>query len=294
LKKQNLNSFFQGVVVLSFLVFLYSIWVFWGFGGFPEAYQYFFGRPREVLLAQNLAGNYIGGNLFIPAFQKPAICLTMILTSTGFFYSRVRSNPLFLICLINIPAFYFLVADTGIYSILNMPFVYLLMALCLNEISLPEKFSLHWTLLPLFLLNFGIFCFKNLIVWTFSNQRDSAVLLEEVKKQIPKDSKVIGDDCYYYAVKQSGSDFQYLERGSHTPMRWNYHSNIYQYSYIIGQDPSQNPPELLYYMKNSRLIPVGSIKMKPNSPFGNRLESLLKRFNFRIPQGYKGIIYKRI
>jgi hypothetical protein len=294
LKKQNLNSFFQGVVVLSFLVFLYSIWVFWGFGGFPEAYQYFFGRPREVLLAQNLAGNYIGGNLFIPAFQKPAICLTMILTFTGFFYSRVRSNPLFLICLINIPAFYFLVADTGIYSILNMPFVYLLMALCLNEISLPEKFSLHWTLLPLFLLNFGIFCFKNLIVWTFSNQRDSAVLLEEVKKQIPKDSKVIGDDCYYYAVKQSGSDFQYLERGSHTPMRWNYHSNIYQYSYIIGQDPSQNPPELLYYMKNSRLIPVGSIKMKPNSPFGNRLESLLKRFNFRIPQGYKGIIYKRI
>ncbi len=294
IKDLSPKSFLQGFIVLMSVALLYSIWVFWGFGGYSEAWQYFFGKPREVIAAQNLADSYIGGNLFLPVFQKPSIALAIILALAGLLNAKIRRHPLFLICLINIPAFYLLVADTGIYSILNMPFVYLLMALSLKEISLPGKLNPLWVLIPVFLINFGIFCVKNLIVWTFANQRNAETVLTEVKKRIPKGSRVIGDDCFFYVIVQSGSDFQYLERGSHTPMRREYHLNQFKFNYIIVQDPPQSAKEFGLYAKFIPMRPVGYITMKPNSAFGNFLESILKRFSFKIPPGYKGTIYKRL
>lgn len=293
LKRRDKSTFWQALLVLVCIFSLYSVWVFWGFGGYVEAYQYFFGQPKNKLAFQNLADGYVGSNFFIPSYQKPVVYLTFMLFSIGIFLEKTRQNPVFWIFGITIGAYYYLVADTGIYSIFCIPFVYGILVLVLGSLEnlpLAIKRLLYFSFLG---LNILIFCFKNIVIWTFSNQRDSQFLENQISKIIPAKSKVIGDDAYYYAVKKASSDFQYLERGSFTQMRFKYHKETFQYRYVVVKNPPSNPYEFGWYQKEHGLKEIAKIKMRPDSEFGAWMKSYLKKFRIQIPTGYEGIVYYR-
>ena len=283
-----------GLLVCAGIIGMYSIWVFWGFGGFSGAYQYFFGRPKEVLYYQNLAEGYVSIRKYIPVFQYPILGIFVCFLTVGLYFRR-GLDILFWIGLINLVAFYVLVKDTGIYSIFAMPWLYL----CLG--SLAQNFSYHKSIPRYFTaafililgMNFSIFIIKNTTVWLFASSRDTTKVQEQISAQIPKGSRVIGDEVYYYFVKSAGSDFQYLERGAGTDLRKAYHLNTYNFQYIVVRNPPSNVYEFEFYKRGHTFRPCGQIQMENPGAFALSLSHFLSKLRVEVPRGYQGTIYCR-
>jgi hypothetical protein len=134
---------------------------------------------------------------------------------------------------------------------------------------------------------------KNTVIWLFAASRNTEIVQKQVSGLIPKGSRVIGDEAYYYFVMKSGSDFQYLDRGASTPQRIDYHKNKYNYEYIIVRNPPANPFELEWYFKSQPHKEVGSILVPGSGNTAQNLSNLLLKIKIEVPKGYEGKIYKR-
>lgn len=282
--------------LLALVIFaLYSGWIFWGFGGYSEAWNYFFGQPKEKLYYDNLAQGYISFKKYIPPFQVPALGLFLLLFFTWLY--RRRPLPwLFWICFLNVVAFYALVRDTGIYSIFSMPWIYLLLVL-LAERLLHIPAAVMWMKTALWLLvffNAGLFGVKQLVVILSAPTRNEELTFQQVSSVIPKSSKVIGDEAYYYAAIRNGCDFQYLDRGAAGFQRLKYHQEKFRFEYLIVRTPVSAPAEFNFYKEKIHLEQIAEISTPAVSPVLVRFGSLLETFGASVPAGYKGIIYKRI
>ena len=145
----------------------------------------------------------------------------------------------------------------------------------------------------LIILNISIFSLKNTVIWLFAASRNTEIVQDQISKIIPKGSKVIGDEAFYYFVMKAGSDFQYLDRGASTPQRIDYHRNQYQYQYIIVRSPAANPFELEWYFKSQPHQEIGSIRVPGAGSVAQSLSNLLSKIKIEVPKGYEGKIYKR-
>jgi hypothetical protein len=273
---------------------MYSIWVFWGFGGFVEAWNYFFGQPKEKLYYDNLAQGYISMRKYIPAIQFPAL-FSFILMLVFWFRKRMLMPWLFWLSLLNLMAFYLLVRDTGIYSVFAMPWLYILMVI-LADVFIPYpriQGLMKMALMLLCVLNFSVFAIKNTVILISSGSRNDALVYDQFCRLIPKGSRVIGDEAYYYLTIRSGSDFQYLDRGAAGHQRIQYHTETYNFQYLIVRDPVVNPGELRNYSSKIPLRKIGEITTPELPSLALKLEGLLKFAGIRMPQGYRGIVYQR-
>ncbi len=274
---------------------IYTVWIFWGFGGFSNAWAYFFGQPREKLYYESLAQGYISFEKYIPVFQFPALLVLVILIITWLF-GRRKVNPLQLICVFNLMAYFFLVRDTGIYSIFSIPWAYMLMASIGASLNLKSATAGRLTLVfsLLICLNAGIFLTKQLVIAMDAPSRDEKLVSQAIGKIIPSGSHVIGDEVYYYAAVKNGLKFQYLDRGASGFQRLSYHKVNFNFEYIIVRDPVSNPAEFKHYSKSIPLRKIGEISL-PSSDSALKKSAffLLNKFGIRIPAGYRGAIYQR-
>jgi len=286
---------FLHLLCIPVLVFLlYSIWVFWGFGGYEAAYNYFFGQPKETLHFKSLADGYISAKKYIPPFQYPVLLIFTVFLITTFYFRR-STKWIFWISLVNLLAFYSLVNDTGMYSILAMPWLYMALA-CMAQSFSQMKFietAIRVSMGCILLMYFGIFALKNTAIWLFAKSRDLEIAQAQVNQLMPRNSRVIGDEAFYYFVKKAGSDFQYLDRGAGTESRILYHQNDYNFQYILVRNPPQNQYEFNFYSSRIPLKPVGKINMPVPGSTAQNLSVLLGKLRIEVPKGYQGILYKR-
>lgn len=292
--KPTVKQFCLSLLVAVFIAALYSIWVFWGFGGYQQAYQYFFGKPKEVLYFKSLADGYISYKKYIPLFQIPVLVILAVFISLTVYYRRAMVW-IFWISMFNLVAFYTLVNDTGIYSIFSMPWVYICLA-CIGQSLATFPFQvklLKVGMICLTILNVSIFTLKNTVIWMFAASRNTEVVQKQISERIPKGSKVIGDEAYYYFIMKAGSDFQYLDRGASTDLRIDYHLNQYKYDYIIVRNPPSNQFELQWYLKSQPHKQLGFILVPKAGSTAQSLSDLLSKVKIEVPRGYEGIIYKR-
>lgn len=280
---------------LAFVIFaLYSAWIFWGFGGYSEAWNYFFGQPKEKLYYDNLAQGYISFKKYIPAFQFPALGLFLLLFFS-WLYQRRPLPWLFWICFINAAAYYALVRDTGIYSIFSIPWIYLLLVLLAERLlqKPATELRLKTALWLLVLFNAGLFGMKQLVVILGSPARNDELAFQQFSALVPQGSRVVGDEAYYYTATRNGCNFQYLDRGASGFQRLKYHQEKFKFEYLIVRTPVSAPAEFNLYNKKLSLKKIGEISTPPESPLLKRFGTLLKYFGANVPGGYKGIIYRR-
>ncbi len=293
--RPSVENFSNGFIIFILAIGFYSIWIFWGFGGIEEFYNYFFGPPKHKIAFNSLAEGYISSKIYIPKFQIPALGLALVGLIFCFRKNKLNQAPLLWIFLAIVLSFYTLVNDTGIYSIFLMPFVYGIILYSLNQF--PELqfkgMPIDRILFLLLVLNGGIFLFKNSLLWTYSNSRNIETIQAQVSKIIPKGSRVIGDDAYYYFVIKAGSDYQYLDRGADTPNRRIYHENEYNYQYVIAKSPPSSKAEFDYYNEGERLEKIYTFKFPKESKYLISIRSYLAQVGFYFPRGYEGVILKR-
>jgi len=294
LSNPNWKRFFS-LLIIPLLVFgLYSIWVFWGFGGYEQAYNYFFGKPKEALYFQSLAAIYVSSRKYIPPFQYPVLFVFGVFLSINVYFRR-NTEWIFWISIFNLLSFYALVNDTGIYSIFSMPWIYIGLACIAQSFFSMERIEsiMRIALSCVFLLNLSLFFLKNTVIWLYAGSRNISIVQQQISKNLPKGSRVIGDEAYYYFILNSGSDFQYLDRGAATHQRINYHENIYKYQYIIVRNPPMNQFAFDHYTKALAPHEIAKIKMPVPSDFAQSLGRILTKLKIEIPKGYEGTIYKR-
>ena len=277
------------------VVGLYSIWAFWAFGGFPEWYQYLFGQPKVKIEFNSMADRYISGNFYVPIFQIPAL-ITVLLTIVYLFtYKRLFTSFIVFSSMMNMLAFFILVKDTGIYSIFSMPFEYLIIIFGVNELFKNIRLSKisYLIIVSLIFLNGTIFLFKNTMILAYSSSRNSVPVLAQISKVIPKGSRVIGEEIYFYMVHKAGSEFQYLDRGADSPNRRNYHEQVFDYQYVISRNPPASMAEFNYYNATGKFKKVAKICTPQPSKLLISFRAFLAGLGFYFPTGYEGTIYLR-
>jgi hypothetical protein len=146
---------------------------------------------------------------------------------------------------------------------------------------------------PLFLLNGAFFLAivsSDLLLWPALDPAEAAT---EVRQNIPPGSKVVGDDKFYFLVRQAGSDFQYLERGGTLAERVKYHTDAYGFDYLITA-ADENSDTLRAYRDGAGLVQVATIDAPILSrwvryPLWLRGHLIM----WGIAMNYGGAIYKR-
>jgi 4-amino-4-deoxy-L-arabinose transferase-like glycosyltransferase len=291
--KFSIRRFFQSFLVAFTILVLYSFWVFWGFGGVSEWWNYFFGPPpTEALHFKNLADGYVRTRLYIPSFQYPLFGLVFIVLIISVRFLKISRLPLFWISLVNIICFYYFVNDTGIYGIFSVPFVYLIL-IALSEGIYAIQPKIYIPVFCLLVVNLIIFGFKNIMVINSIPTRDQQIVEDQIARHIPKGSHVIGDEVYYYSVMKSGSDFQYMDRGADTPRRRKYHFNDYRFQYVVVREPVVDFKQFAQYQEKGKFEFVADIEMPPPYFPPGFLGIIQKITKVPFNNGYGGKIYRR-
>jgi 4-amino-4-deoxy-L-arabinose transferase-like glycosyltransferase len=287
-------SFERILQLLSFgatLIAVYVIWIFLAFGNFANYLAYYAGLTE-----------YVGGNFSFPKQQIPLILTTVMAVILGLIKNHKQPiSELVVLALASIAVFYIVVNDTGTYSVYILPFYYALLGIAVSTL-LPrppwDGYKMWMKVTPLIAIlafNLLFFSFKFITVYMTSDSRDPKHITTFIKKYIPPESKVIGDEIFFYAVLSAKSDFQYIHLFKVDSVREHYQREIYDYDFIVmSHDLNRIRPELLkLYQKNADLIKVAEFvhKGQKNLPF---IESLSDLLQVRVRSSYDCIIYKRL
>ncbi|HUN01309.1 MAG TPA: glycosyltransferase family 39 protein [Niabella sp.] len=267
----------------------YFLWINIGFGGLKEFLSYY--SDAGIRKGnKDLVESFVGGNFRIQSYQFPLILLTI-----GTLVIRLkRWTWLTFICISNILIFYLLVKDTGIYSSLVVCFWLILFAENLNFIN-ERAYKVKLTLLTIIgIINIGIFLIKAVIVFGSWEQRNPSNISDWVSKNIPINSRVVGDYKYYYAVVKNGSDFQFIDLGGTPQERFNYHLYVYKADFILLSTEADR--EVLKVYTNG-IGKYESIKIDPVETPGTiykTIRNVLEKLSIRFSEGYEGQMYKVI
>jgi 4-amino-4-deoxy-L-arabinose transferase-like glycosyltransferase len=229
------RNWLYSITLLTSSIVLYGIWVWWGFGSIENYISEYLGKNNGA--DNSLISSFVGGNLKIPIYQLPLVVIGSISFLIWIFKSYRVLNTWLL--LMPIAFFYLLVKDTGAYSAMVVPFWYLAIAnatfLLLHRYAQKKRieYTIYATTAFLLLINTGVFALKAITIVSTMAERDPKPLNHWVKKHLPKDSRVVGDDRYYYACLQNNSDFQYMDRVANHSTRARYHAEEYQPNYLF-------------------------------------------------------------
>lgn len=235
------KNWFQTAIITLLPTLIYYIWIVYAFGSLAEFFEYFSAKSNSNSVSLL---SYLGGRLYIPFYQWPLI-LTAIISTVIIILNKTKIQILLLLGL-PILTFYIIVADTGAYSALIMPFWYLIIALALANCNANKKIVrvlLYSGVVATLFVNVGIFSVKAATIVGSQTERNPHQLQTWVNEHIPKNSKIVGDNRYYYACIKNNCDFQYIEGGNNHSVIVQYYLNNYQPIYLFIS--TQTPKELL-------------------------------------------------
>ncbi len=229
---------------------LYVIWIIIAFGSFSSFIarytQNSFGNDPD----STLASAFLGGNLVIQPYQYPMVIIG--LAAIIYLIKTQYKNLLFWHLILPILCFYLLVKDTGAYSALVVPFWYMLIGFAFEELSINinKRFTRFISLslvMLLLIVNGGVFILKSTTILTTIPQRSNKQLTTWVQKQLPAQSRVIGDKQFYYAVIESNSDFKYILQYPSNEHIVIPYTKSYLPDYLFVSE--QTPPEIIEIYK---------------------------------------------
>ncbi|WP_430810979.1 MULTISPECIES: ArnT family glycosyltransferase [unclassified Carboxylicivirga] len=270
---------------------VYFIWIVVAFGSITGFIEHFTGPAMEDSDAANSIFNYMGGNLYIPFYQWPVI-LTAFLSAGLIAAKRHKLSILFLFVL-PILSFYIVVADTGAYSALIMPFWYMIIGLGLTLISQRKitqvsRIGVYGMVLIIALCNTGIFTLKAATIIGSQAIRDPQPLQEWVNTHIPQNSKIVGDDRFYYACIKNQCTYQYIDRVKDPATRARFHLNHFQPDYLFISGQTTQAVIDAYKQEFTFLESVSYVPTEESS----FITTLIKRLPIPIQSSYEGTLIR--
>lgn len=185
---------------ISFTIFLlvlivsYMIWIYWAFGSIHDWLAYY----KTVLRGNNEAPHgYLGGNFYIPKHEYLLLFFTLLFIVVGIMKYRKKyfTKHIFL-ALATILLFYIFIYDWGVYSVLIIPFFYLIIFHGFNAL-LTKRAAMYFAIL-LVLFNLTYQGLKISMVLKTRKQRDPKAVTDFLHKYVPEGTKVAGSSLVYY------------------------------------------------------------------------------------------------
>jgi hypothetical protein len=270
---------------------IYLSWIYYGFGGIKAYFEYY----RNV---NSRNSSFLGGNLLLPIEVRPILfCFIM---SLGFVITNLKKNKInstMIFCLGVILSFYFLVGDTGPYSVYVIPAYYLwFFTLIKNEFYFTNKYLRYGSLLGLLTFNLFVFGLKTTVLSADYSSRNISIANQFIKKNIPKNAKVCGDEVYYYSVLKNNDKFHLLisyQNDSEFDSVELFSRKQFDFDYlIVSSRILERCPNLIKkYQSNSSLIVLDTLRVPHNKL--SKIIAPISGYNLS-STGYDGIIYKRI
>lgn len=285
------KQYWQAAALLFTSILLYASWIGVGFGSLSGFIAEYTQSQSDSYTGQTLVSSFLGGNFAIQPYQYPMVVAGLLAVIIQIKHNY--KNPTFWLISIPILCFYLLVNDTGAYSALVVPFWYLLIGFAFEKLSTNSNNSLTrlislCVIILLLLVNGGVFLLKSATILTTIPQRSNKQLTTWVSERLPAQSRVVGDDRYYYAVIESNSDFQYISRTQSDEERAKFHKETYQPDYLFIS--SQTPPELIEaYKKHFRFEESYSYIPQTQESF---LTRIIQRLPMQIQTSMAGNLIK--
>jgi 4-amino-4-deoxy-L-arabinose transferase-like glycosyltransferase len=248
------------------IIFLYTAWVFYAFGGFIELYLYY----------KNLSGHFLGGSLYIPKHEKLLIAMTALAVIIGIVQKGLLYfNKMVIMALLSIGLFYLIVRDYGPYSTLVLPFYYFLLVQGIIESKLSFKNYSLYPLLLIFIFNISFFAVKSVQVLAEAEIKDSKLADQFIKDNIAVGSKVIGDAQFYYSVIKAGSEYRLYDQYFSDEQRERLLREEFDYDYFIVSERAEEmqAAKVAVFLKNGQFKKVATLKV-PESELAKRIGSL--------------------
>jgi hypothetical protein len=282
---QKRNIFLKWLLFGVVIVFLYFIWITASFGSvgkFIEFYTALLSKFDEV-------------GFYVPSFHFPFIALVAGVLGYVLWcdHSKLLSRPYVQYSIMSILLFYMLIKDTGAYSILILPFYFIILHECLLLIVEKRKSKNFLTIVMIIMLgvNVGVFTVKNIVIWSTKDSRKIEHVDRFVGENIPSGSKVIGDEMYFYSVVGNDSKFQFMHLYLNDFDREEYQRIVFDYDYIFWSDrlATVSPELLKLYGNNCELVVVDRLEVRPNAK--NFISTALEG---RFIGSYSGVLYQRV
>lgn len=266
-----------------FLV-IYTTWIMFAFGGFTGYVTYY----AKVILGNSTAVHgFIGPTSYIPKHEwlligtVVLILIYKLITNVSWF-----KNFIVVLSISCIATFYIMILDWGEYSVMILPFYYLLILQFSKEVSFSLKNFRVYPLLFLAMFNSGYISLKIVESIGSANQKSQRQITKFLEKKIPKGSRVIGPPIYYYAVRNAGCEYQFYNKYNTPEKREQLLREEFDYEYLLIHDKSWESEKYLphLFMINAKLEKVAEYRWY--KPWFVLSQS--ERF------GYEGKLYKRI
>lgn len=289
LKQSSQKLLFLSLWILPIII-LYGSWIFYAFGSLEHYFIYYKTLNQGNATAVH---GYLGGNFYIPKHEYLLIFCTLLLYIFVIFnYKKEKISWLFFYSISSILLFYFLVVDWGSYSTIIIPFYYLLLSKKIENpfVQQIQKYVL-WLLLA---FNLSFFTIKTAYIYSDYQQRSSDKIANFIEKNIPKNSKVIGEATYYYACKKQHIDYRLFDKYLSLEEREEKLRIDFKYEYFIVSNLAQKraKSEIDYFLSKGKFEKTATYQTQNN--WLNKLILKSKVVSIMEQEGYSCVIYKRI
>lgn len=280
-------------VPLAAVAGLYLLWIKISFGGFSEMSHHY----RIANQGDFSAPFQFRTSIYI--YQYP-IALAAILATLSWAVMRksISHSKIIIGAWIGIVLFYAFIAIKRPYGVYVIPFAYLILFDVYANLSSPSenrlvKLASRTIVFSLIGLMGLITVWKTYYFISSYKERDPKPVRDFIAKHVPKGSKIVGDEIYYYAALDCGNDFQYFNIGSTIEIREKYHREKYAYDYLFISDNMYNMYTYAadYYIQKGNLKKLARLEVQKSditAYMNSKKPGLVSYFH------YSGNLYKVI
>jgi hypothetical protein len=243
-KKASIKIYLSNMLFMAiFPVFSMMAWVLYAHGSFYSFLIY-------------VTKYHAASHAFSPGFKQwifplniPLICLTLFLLGLNLIKKTGKIQLFAYISLLSILIFHVFIKG-GFYIIFVLPFYYLLFVEGVKKIF-KNRLLNHFFIGGILIFNIVIFGARTYAC--FNDQPNYKVVATIFKNSIPKGSKIIGDEKFYYEAVKAGNDFESINISwqTTTGKRELYQRSTFEYDYVVCELNPSNA-ELNYYNTKSR------------------------------------------
>ncbi|TAF67395.1 MAG: hypothetical protein EAZ55_03505 [Cytophagales bacterium] len=281
-----------GIGLLFVMLGLYS-WIWFAFGSYEAFWQYYASRYaiNEISWRSRL-----GGNGYVPPQSRILIGLSICFLALQLLLLilkkvQLQLQPFHGLSILSLVIFYVVLYDFGPYSALVLGFWYLLLLVPFTN-KIPFLHSLFIGLLLFH--NLSYFSLKQIQILSSMAAKDPEQATLFVKKHVPTGSRVVGEPIYYYAVKQSGSDYQYTNIYGDLRITEYRQRTEWQYDYYIVTEQARwrYRDTVNYYLGQAKFEKVAVLSFQRSS-WAKWIDSwnLLSTVD---KEGYSATLYRRL
>ena len=257
-------------------------------------FLYAFDGVQDMIAHYEVYSVMVTGGVQLPAYQYPLIGLMVSsLLLVAIFNYRLLFTELNLLILSSALLFNTIVFDTGAYSVMIVPFYYLLIMQAATRTEFPFERVRMALVTLLLLMNLGIFSFKGFAVLGTWDERNPEPVHAFIDEHISEGANVIAEEQFYYGVIQAGADFHFSNRLLSTEEREVYLREEFDYEYLIISDElyRNRPGFFEYFDERSELEKVAEYRYEEER--SGLVQQMLDMAGFSILTSFDGRIYER-